>query len=145
MTISMAAPTAPLNSLPPVPRTHTSAPHVTRRNTYALKIRGNRMRDCNLFDGDVIIIRRYQDDTQAETAVAEINQQEIALKQLSISRLGVQLWPEDIQQPTLFLHNQDIQVLGMVMGIEPHPSVCLKNNHTVMEHQCATGFPSYSH
>ena len=127
MTLSMAAPTAKLNHLYSVPP--VLAPSVTRRNTYALKVRGNRMCDCNLFDGDVIIIRRYQHDTQTETAVAEINQQEIALKQLSISRFGVQLCPEDTLKPTLFLHNQDIQVLGMVMGIEPHSS-----RTTITEH-----------
>lgn len=134
MTISMAAPTVALNHLPLASRTYVPASNVTRRNTYALKIRGNRMHDCNLFDGDVIIIRRYQHDTHAETAVAEINQQEVALKQLSISRLGVQLWPEDAQQPALFLHNQDIQVLGMVMGIEPHSRSNLENEQTVTEH-----------
>ncbi|MCA8865762.1 hypothetical protein FQS61_16335 [Halomonas sp. SBBP1] len=107
---------------------------VTRRNTYALKVRGNALRDCNLFDGDVIIIRRYQHDTHTETAVAEINQQTIALRQLSISRFGVELWPEDTLQPALFLHNRDIQVLGMVMGVEPHPSVHLKSEPTFTEH-----------
>tara|TARA_R110001599_G_scaffold130451_1_gene305577 strand:+ start:298 stop:576 length:279 start_codon:yes stop_codon:yes gene_type:complete len=92
------------------------------------------MRDCNLFDGDVIIIRRYQHDAQTETAVAEINQQKIVLKQLSISRFGVELWPEDTLQPALFLHNRDIQVLGMVMGVESHPKTGLQNKATITEH-----------
>ncbi|KUJ87450.1 MAG: putative prophage repressor [Halomonas sp. 54_146] len=133
MSISMPAPTATLNAMPSAVRPCAPTPSVTRRNTYALKVRGNRMCDCNLFDGDVIIIRRYQRDTHAETAVAEIHQQEIALKQLAISRFGVQLWPEDALQPALFLHNRDIQVLGMVMGIEPHPSQHTVK-HTVTEH-----------
>ncbi|WP_404376908.1 LexA family protein [Vreelandella aquamarina] len=93
---------------------------VTRRNTYALRIRGDRMRDCNLFDGDVIIIHRHQHDAHQETAVATINHREVALKQLSISRLGIHLWPEDAAMPDLFLHNCDIQVLGMVMGVAHH-------------------------
>lgn len=134
MTISMAAPTAKPNHLRSVPRAYSMVPSVTRRNTYALKVRGNAMRDCNLFDGDVIIIRRYQHDTHTETAVAEINQQKIALKQLAISHLGVTLWPEDSLQPALFLHNRDIQVLGMVMGVESHPKTCLTTKQTVTEH-----------
>ncbi|MEA2118931.1 LexA family protein [Halovibrio sp. HP20-50] len=134
MTLSMTAPTASLNRGQPAIRPYVMTPSVTRRNTYALKVRGNRMCDCNLFDGDVIIIRRYQHDTQTETAVAEINQQTIALKQLSISRFGVELWPEDTLQPALFLHNQDIQVLGMVMGVEPHTSAYQKSKHTFTEH-----------
>lgn len=130
MTMSMPAPkhhhsnaihAAPSMGTAPVTR-QRSAMHVTRRNTYALKVRGDRMRDSNLFDGDVIIIRRYQHDTQQETAIVTINQREVALKRLSISRLGVHLLPEDSATPALFLHNCDIQVLGMVMGIEQHNS-----------------------
>ncbi|EHA16107.1 LexA family transcriptional regulator [Halomonas sp. HAL1] len=134
MTISMAASTVKPNHLRSVPRTYAPTPSITRRNTYALKVRGNAMRDCNLFDGDVIIIRRYQHDAQTETAVAEINQQKIVLKQLSISRFGVELWPEDTLQPALFLHNRDIQVLGMVMGVESHPRAGLQNKPTITEH-----------
>ncbi|WP_249976518.1 LexA family protein [Vreelandella olivaria] len=115
---------APVPVTAPAARPHATQ-HMTRRNTYALKVRGDRMRDSNLFDGDVIIIRRYQHDTQQETAMVTINQREIALKQLSISRLGIHLWPEDAATPALFLHNCDIQVLGMVMGIEHHPTPSL--------------------
>ena len=113
-----------------------TAPRMTRRNTYALKIRGNRMRDCNLFDGDVIIIRRFQHDAHEETAVAQINQQEIALKHLSINRFGVHLWPADAHAPDLFLHNRDIQVLGMVMGVAQHDSVAGRaaDAHGPLEH-----------
>lgn len=134
MTLSMAAPTATFGRRQPAPRPYAMAPSVTRRNTYALKVRGNALCDCNLFDGDVIIIRRYQHNTQTETAVAEINQQTIALRQLSISRFGVELWPEDTLQPALFLHNRDIQVLGMVMGVEPHPKAHSRSEPAFTEH-----------
>ncbi|MEE3216361.1 MAG: S24 family peptidase, partial [Pseudomonadota bacterium] len=33
---------------------------MVRRNTYALKVCGNSMIDCNIFDGDVIIIERQE-------------------------------------------------------------------------------------
>ncbi|MDR5899174.1 S24 family peptidase [Halomonas vilamensis] len=89
----------------------------TRHNTYAIKVRGNQMKDCNLFDGDVIIIRRFQHDTHDETAVAEINRRPVALKHLSISREGVHLQLEQVGTPAIFLHNRNIQVLGLVMGV----------------------------
>ena len=89
-------------------------------DAYPLRIIIDRMRDCNLFDGDVIIIHRHQHDAHQETVVATINQREVALKQLSISRLGIHLWPEDAAMPEVFLHNCDIQVLGMVMGVAHH-------------------------
>ncbi|MGO2397762.1 MULTISPECIES: LexA family protein [Halomonas] len=145
MNISMSAPThagsTVLSSASCAPkgiqsaRAFKTAPRRTRHNTYALKIRGNRMRDCNLFDGDVIIIRRFQCDTHEETAVAHINQQPVALKQLSISRFGVHLWPADTQAPDLFLHNRDIQVLGMVMGVAQDSANDLAaNSYGLMEH-----------
>ncbi|MFG6667258.1 LexA family protein [Halomonas sp. HNIBRBA4712] len=91
---------------------------VTRRNTYALRVRGHRMQAFNLFDGDVIVIHRHQRGGQLETATATINQREVALRALSIGRLGVRFWPEDEAMAPVFLHNSDIQVLGMVMGID---------------------------
>lgn len=117
---------APPQSVTPLTR-HPVAPHITRRNTYALRVRGDRMHASNLFDGDVIIIRRYQHDTQQETAIATINQREVALKHLSISRLGVHLWPEDAATPAVFLHNCDIQVLGMVMGVAHHTTAARRH------------------
>lgn len=111
---------APLAAHPVRPRGQAVTPRqatTTRRNTYALKVRGNRLSACNLFDGDVIIIRRFQHDAHSETSSAQINQREIALRKLSISRQGVELWPEDALHPAVFLHNRDIEVLGMVMGI----------------------------
>ena len=93
---TLSQPVAPSTPTPLASRSASSharqactAPRVTRRNTYALRIRGDRMRDCNLFDGDVIIIHRHQHDAHQETVVATINQREVALKQLSISRLGI--------------------------------------------------------
>ncbi|WP_252106863.1 MULTISPECIES: S24 family peptidase [unclassified Halomonas] len=91
---------------------------VTRRNTYALRVRGHRMQQYNLFDGDVIVIHRQQRGGHREVATATINQREIALKELAISRLGVRLCAEGEAMPSVFLHNSDIQVLGMVMGVE---------------------------
>ena len=91
---TLSQPVAPSTPTPLASRSASSharqactPPRVTRRNTYALRIRGDRMRDCNLFDGDVIIIH---------------------------------LWPEDAAMPEVFLHNCDIQVLGMVMGVAHH-------------------------
>ncbi len=103
----------------PTPRPRHTPRHMTRRNTYAVKVRGNGMRDCNLFNGDVIIIRRFQNGAH-ETASAEINRQPVALRRLSINRDGLQLIFANPARPTVFLHNCDIEVLSLVMGIEHH-------------------------
>lgn len=119
----------PSQPLPPSNvRQRLASPHrqvnqdgqVTRHNTYALRIRGDRLQASQLFDGDLLIIHRHQHDTQQETATLTINDHQFPLKHLSITRLGVHLCPEDAAMPALFLHNGDIQVLGMVMGVAHH-------------------------
>ncbi|MGM0614129.1 MAG: LexA family protein [Pseudomonadota bacterium] len=99
--------------------TPSTANNTTRRHTtYAVRVRGNRMQDCNLFDGDVIIIRRCQTGTAEETASAEINHQPIKLQRLIIDRHGLYLVVQDDSLSAIYLRNQDIQVLNLVMGVE---------------------------
>ena len=102
-----------------VPRLRHPARRMTRRNTYAVRVRGDGMRDCNLFNGDVIIIRRFQYGTH-ETASAEINHRAVALKRLTINRDGLHLMFDNTDWSAVFLHNRDIEVLSLVMGIEHH-------------------------
>ncbi len=90
---------------------------MVRRNTYALKVRGDSMIDCNIFDGDVIIIERQESAENGETAVVMINDQEVTLKKLYIEKSGVRLQPANETMPPIFLKNSDIQVLGLVMGV----------------------------
>lgn len=90
---------------------------MVRRNTYALRVRGNSMIDCNIFDGDVIIIERQESAENGETAVVMINDQEVTLKKLYIDRAGVRLQPANERMAPIFLKNSDIQVLGLVMGV----------------------------
>jgi repressor LexA len=70
-----------------------------RRNTYALRVRGDSMIDCNIFDGDVIIIERQESAENGETAVVLINQQEVTLKKLYIEKSGVRLQPANESMP----------------------------------------------
>ncbi len=90
---------------------------MVRRNTYALRVRGDSMIDCNIFDGDVIIIERQESAENGETAVVMINNQEVTLKKLYIDRAGVRLQPANERMAPIFLKNSDIQVLGLVMGV----------------------------
>ncbi|MDI5986380.1 transcriptional repressor LexA [Halomonas sp. M4R5S39] len=90
---------------------------MVRRNTYALKVRGDSMIDCNIFDGDVIIIERQESAENGETAVVMINDQEVTLKKLYIEKSGVRLQPANESMAPIYLKNSDIQVLGLVMGV----------------------------
>ncbi len=90
---------------------------MVRRNTYALRVCGDSMVDCNIFDGDVIIIERRESAENGETAVVMINDQEVTLKKLYIEKSGVRLQPANERMAPIYLRNDDIQVIGLVMGV----------------------------
>lgn len=96
---------------------------MVKRNTYALRVCGDSMVDCNIFDGDVIIIERRESAENGETAVVMINGQEVTLKKLYIERSGVRLQPANETLPPIYLKNSDIQVLGLVMGVVRQPEL----------------------
>ncbi|MEC9483961.1 MAG: transcriptional repressor LexA [Halomonas sp.] len=96
---------------------------MVRRNTYALRVRGNSMIDCNIRDGDVIIIERYESAENGETAVVMINNQEVTLKKLYIDKSGVRLQPANDAMEPIYLKNDDVQVLGLVMGVMRQPGI----------------------
>ncbi|ODC04202.1 repressor [Terasakiispira papahanaumokuakeensis] len=91
---------------------------LVRRDTYALRVRGNSMIECDIHDGDVIIIDRRETAENGETAVIMINQREVTLKKLYIERGGVRLQPANEHLSPIYLANEDVEVLGVVMGIK---------------------------
>lgn len=95
---------------------------MVRRNTYALRVCGDSMIDCNIHDGDVIIIERQESAENGETAVVLINDQEVTLKKLYIEKSGVRLQPANENMAPIYLKNDDIQVLGLVMGVMRQPA-----------------------
>lgn len=89
-----------------------------RKNTYALKVRGDSMIDANIHDGDIIIIEQRQSVENGETCVVMINNQYVTLKRLYIDRSGVRLDPANSTMSPIYLRNEDVQVLGIVMGLK---------------------------
>ncbi|WP_025732228.1 LexA family protein [Carnimonas nigrificans] len=95
---------------------------LVRHNTYALQVRGDSMIECNIFDGDIIIIEKTESAENGETAVVMINNREVTLKKLYIEKNGVRLQPANQSMPPIYLKNGDIQVLGLVMGVARRPA-----------------------
>ena len=54
---------------------------LVRKNTYALRIRGNSMVDANILDGDVVVIEQSQIAENGERVVVRINQKEVDLEE----------------------------------------------------------------
>lgn len=98
---------------------HVRVPQqLVKKNTYALKVRGDSMIEANIHDGDIIIIEQRQSVENGETCVVMINNQHVTLKRLYIDRSGVRLDPANSSMSPITLKNEDVQVLGIVMGLK---------------------------
>lgn len=98
-------------------------PQLIKRNTYALKVRGDSMIEANIHDGDIIVIEQKHTVENGETCVVMINNQYVTLKRLYIDRAGVRLDPANSSMSPIYLKNEDVQVLGIVMGLKRSQSL----------------------
>ena len=90
---------------------------LVRKNTYALRVRGNSMVDANILDGDVVVIEQSQIAENGERVVVRINQKEVTLKTLRLDQEGVKLIPANSTMSPIVLNNADVEVLGIVRGV----------------------------
>lgn len=90
---------------------------LVRKNTYALRVRGNSMVDANILDGDVVVIEQSQIAENGERVVVRINQKEVTLKTLRLDQDGVKLIPANSKMSPIVLNNADVEVLGIVRGV----------------------------
>jgi repressor LexA len=58
--------------------------HMTRKASYALRVRGHSMIDDQIQDGDIIIIEQRQTATNGDTVVALINGEKVTLKRFYV-------------------------------------------------------------
>ena len=91
--------------------------NLIRKNTYALRVLGNSMKDANIIDGDVVIIEQTQQAENGEKVVVQINQREVTLKTLSLDENGVKLVPANSNMQPIILNNADVEILGIVRGV----------------------------
>ena len=90
---------------------------LVRKNTYALRVRGDSMKDANILDGDVVVIEQSQMAENGEKVVVRINQKEVTLKTLRLDQDGVKLIPANRSMSPIVLNNADVEVLGIVRGV----------------------------
>ena len=91
--------------------------NMVRRNTYALRVRGESMIDDNIQDGDIIVIEKRESAANGETVVAMINYEQVTLKKLYVEPDGLRLQPANPDMAPIYLRNEDVQILGIVTGV----------------------------
>ena len=91
--------------------------HMTRKASYALRVRGHSMIDDQIQDGDIIVIEQRQTAENGETVVALINGQQVTLKKFYVEARGVRLQPANPEMAPLYLRHDEIEILGIVSGV----------------------------
>ena len=95
---------------------------MVKKETFALKVKGNSMIEEGIEDGDIVIIERRNSAENGESVVVKINDEEVTMKKLYIEKEGVRLQPANNEMQPIFLKNADIEVLGIVTGILRQPA-----------------------
>jgi repressor LexA len=91
--------------------------HMTRKASYALRVRGQSMTDDQIQDGDIIVIEQRQTATNGETVVALIKGEQVTLKRFYVEAEGVRLQPANPEMEPLYLRHDEIEILGIVSGV----------------------------
>ncbi|WP_019556243.1 transcriptional repressor LexA [Thiomicrorhabdus arctica] len=94
---------------------------MVKKETFALRVKGNSMIDENIEDGDIVIIERRSSAENGESVVVRINNEEVTMKKLYIEKTGVRLQPANPDMQPIILNNADIEILGIVTGILRQP------------------------
>ncbi len=94
---------------------------MVKKETFALRVKGNSMIEEGIEDGDIVIIERRNSAENGESVVVKINDEEVTMKKLYIEKDGVRLQPANAEMKPIFLKNADIEILGIVTGILRKP------------------------
>ncbi len=91
--------------------------NMVRKNSYALRVRGHSMIDDNIQDGDIIVVEKRESASNGESVIAMINGETVTLKKFYIERDGIRLQPANPEMEPIYLHNEEVQILGIVTGV----------------------------
>ncbi|GKT12263.1 MAG: repressor LexA [Thiomicrorhabdus sp.] len=94
---------------------------MVKKETFALRVKGNSMIEEYIEDGDIVIMERRSSAENGESVVVKINNEEVTMKKFYIDKSGVRLQPANAEMKPIILKNEDIEILGIVTGILRKP------------------------
>lgn len=94
---------------------------MVKKETFALRVKGNSMIDENIEDGDIVIIERRSSAESGESVVVRINNEEVTMKKLYIEKEGIRLQPANAEMEPIMITNEQIEILGIVTGVLRQP------------------------
>lgn len=95
---------------------------MVKKETFALRVKGDSMIEENIEDGDIVIIERRSTAENGESVVVRINNEEVTMKKFYIEKDGIRLQPANTEMAPIFITNENIEILGIVTGILRQPA-----------------------
>jgi repressor LexA len=90
-------------------------------NHYALRVRGNSMIDEQIRDGDFVIVNERHAADNGEMVIAMLNGSSATVKKFYRERDGrIRLQPANESMSPMYVHENDIQIQGVVVGVMRH-------------------------
>jgi repressor LexA len=86
-----------------------------KKNTFALKVKGESMIEAQIADGDIVICRRTKSANKGDIVVAMTDEGEATLKYWFPEANRIRLQPANSSMKPIYARN--VQVLGVVTGV----------------------------
>lgn len=90
-------------------------------NLFALRVKGDSMKDAGIFHGDLVICEPRQYAANGEIVVALINNEEATVKRFFLKEDGLELHPENEAYSVMRYNFGEILIQGKVVGLVRGP------------------------
>jgi repressor LexA len=92
-------------------------------NLFALKVRGDSMKNAGILDGDIAICEPRQFASDNEIVVALIHQEEATVKRFFLRENRIELYPENPDFTPVSYGFDEVLIQGKVIGVQRGPDV----------------------
>ena len=90
---------------------------VGRRETWALRVKGDSMQDEGILDGDIIVVEEKPDARPGELVVATVDNHATVKRFYREKDGSVRLQPSNASHQPIVVTDGDLQVRGAVIGL----------------------------
>ncbi|CAB5090064.1 SOS-response repressor and protease LexA (EC [Olavius algarvensis associated proteobacterium Delta 3] len=91
------------------------------RNLFALRVKGDSMKDAGILDGDIAVCEPRQYARNGEIVVALIEKEEATVKRFFLHADHIEFRPENPDYPAMRYRFSDVLIQGKVVGIQRGP------------------------
>jgi repressor LexA len=90
---------------------------VGNKEAFALRVRGDSMRDEHIVDGDFVLVERTSEAREGEIVVALVKGSETTLKRYYIEGPVIRLQPSNSEMDPIYVPAAQVAIQGKVLGV----------------------------